>query len=94
MPASANPPRPVGGLNLDGYCNSLGYSGGATLIRRAVTGPNYAYDNWRCLNSDGSTHPFSMEQACKFDQQTRAILAQPTDPNNAFFWTCFVPGNL
>ena len=90
--ASADPPTLIGGINVAGYCRSLGYVD-ATLIKGGVVGPNYAYANWRCVTSTGSTHPFSMEQACKWMYGVQAIQAQPTDPNNAFTWNCYAPGN-
>lgn len=91
--ASADPPTFASGLYLTGYCQSLGYYD-VTLIKGSNYGPNYAYDNWRCITADGATHPFSMEQACRWMNPTlQAVLAYPSDPNDAFTWNCYAPGN-
>lgn len=89
--ASADPPAEVGGLNLDGYCTSIGYAG-VTLVKGGVEGPNFAYDNWQCVTANGATHPLSMEQACKAQWGVDPILAIASDPNNAYSWNCYSPG--
>ena len=49
------PAGKVGGLDVAGYCQSLGYDGSdggspAVLTRNGeVTGPNFAYENWACV---------------------------------------------
>jgi len=86
--ASADSPTPVGGLELVSYCQSLGYTG-ATLQKGYVVGDQAAYDNWRCTDATGTTHPFSMEQACQWMYGLNAVLAQPLDPNDAFSWVCY-----
>jgi hypothetical protein len=84
-------PTPLGGLGLNEYCQSLGYDG-ATLAN-APFGPNAAYGNWRCFTGAStaptSLHPFSMEQACKFQYEQNAIQTHPTNPDNAFTWVCY-----
>ncbi len=83
------PSAPVllGGLNLDGYCYAIGYN--VAILLNPHLGPNAAYNNWRCQASDGSVHPFSMEQACKWNYNIEQVQAHPTDPDDAYTWTCY-----
>jgi hypothetical protein len=87
----ADAPTPVGGLALTPYCQSLGYDG--DIMTKPQLGPNAAYDNWRCFTgtraAPTSLHPFSMEQACKFQYGQTAIQAHPTNPDDAFTWVCY-----
>ena len=52
-PASATPGQ-LGGLSIIDYCAGLGYPNDG-LARGAITGPNFAYNNWDCVAMDGST---------------------------------------
>ena len=61
----------LGGVDLDGYCQSLGFAG-VTLTKPRL-GPNAAYNNWRRLTTSGETHPFSFEQACKAQYGLEAV---------------------
>jgi len=90
--ASANAPTELGGINVDGYCVSLGFAS-VTLIKGGVVGPNFAYDNWFCVDSSGGTHPVSMERACKAQYTGNAVVALASDPNSAFSWDCYAAGN-
>jgi hypothetical protein len=87
----ADAPTPVGGLDLRTYCQSLGYDGAVTT--KPPLGPNAAYNDWRCFTgttaAPTSLHPFSMEQACKFQYGQNAIQTHPTNPDNAFTWVCY-----
>lgn len=89
--ARADAPTPLGGLNLTRYCQSLGYTD--TTMTKPQVGPNAAYDNWRCFTGTSTApttlHPFSMEQACKFQYGQNAIQAHPTNPDDAFTWVCY-----
>ena len=81
----------VGGLSLDGYCQSLGYAN-STLTKPQI-GPNAAFNNWRCRDAHGGLHLFSMERACQWQWGTNAIQAHPTDRGDAFTWVCYrTPG--
>jgi hypothetical protein len=81
----------IGGLSLDGYCQSLGYAN-STLTKPQI-GPNAAFNNWRCQAADGATHPFSMTKACQWQYGANAIQAHPTDTEDAFTWVCYrTPG--
>jgi hypothetical protein len=86
-PAGTDPITLLGGLDLDGYCLSIGFAG--VTLTRPDSGPNAAFNNWRCKTADGATHPFSMEQACKWQYSANAVQAHPTDPDNAFSWLCY-----
>ncbi len=81
----------LGGLDLVTYCQSLGFARFA--LTKPRFGPNAAYDNWRCETESGEVHPFSFEQACKFQYGLEAVQAHPTDPDDAFTWVCYAVGN-
>jgi hypothetical protein len=87
----ADAPTPLGGLALTPYCESLGYDG--DILTESQLGPNAAYNNWRCFigtrEAPISLHPFSMEQACKFQYGHSAIQTHPTDPDDAYTWVCY-----
>jgi len=86
-----DPLTPLGGLDLDDYCRSLGYVN-STLTKPQI-GPNAAFNNWRCQASDGGTHPFSMTQACQWQYGTNAVQAHPSDTDDAYTWVCYLaPG--
>src|SRR5207237_10789418 len=90
LPASATPGQ-LGGLNLAGYCQGLGDHGTtaigpATLARGAITGPNFAYDNWACVTDSGVLVPItatgpapSMTNACLAQYPGVASYTYPTD---------------
>jgi hypothetical protein len=48
----ADAPRPLGGLALTPYCQSLGYDG--DTLTKPQLGPNAAYNNWRCFTGTSS----------------------------------------
>jgi DNA-binding beta-propeller fold protein YncE len=93
----------LGGLQLSGYCESLGDNGkdakgeGPTaLIKEAIEGPEYAYDNWACVQDDGALVPIaaagaapSMNNACAVQYPSGPSHAAPENPNNAFTWSCY-----
>ena len=87
--ARADPPTPLGGLELQTYCQSLGYTG-TTLQKGFIVGEQAAYNNWRCYTgTPADTHPFSMEQACKWTYGLDAVQTHPLDPDDAFTWVCY-----
>lgn len=79
----------IGGLSLDGYCQSLGHVN-STLAKSQI-GPNAAFNNWRCQDADGGLHHFSMTRACQWQWGTKVIQAHPTDRDDAFTWVCYSP---
>jgi hypothetical protein len=83
----ADSPTSLGGLALREYCVAQGYAD--VTLTKAQIGPNAAFNNWRCLTSNGGLHPLSMEQACKWNYELSEVLAQPLDPNDAYTWVCY-----
>ena len=94
----------LGGLDMAGYCQSLGYNGyGDTppviLALGSNTGPNFAFNNWECVGSSGesettapvaSTGPApSMDDACASQYSDTTPYAHPSDPNDAYSWNCY-----
>ena len=77
----------VGGLDLDAYCQQLGYSYSDTAASR--TGPGAAYNNWYCFTSYGGRTPIDLLAACKATYPSRPLIAQPTDANDANTWVCY-----
>jgi hypothetical protein len=52
----------LGGMDLMGYCRSLGY----VSVRTIGT----TYDSWRCVSSTGNDVQFSMQAACQWQYHT------------------------
>jgi hypothetical protein len=82
----AGPQEQLGGLDLNEYCQSLGYNG--VVQTKPRLGFAAAIDNWRCSSEDG-LHPFSMEQACKWEYDLQAVEARFLDRDDAYSWKCF-----
>ena len=89
-PAGQSLSDPLGGLDLNGYCQSAGFAG--VTLTKPQLGHNAAFNNWRCVTAHGTTHPFSFEQACKWQYGLQAVQAHPRDPDDAFTWTCYSVG--
>ncbi|UYN90093.1 MAG: SH3 domain-containing protein [Anaerolineales bacterium] len=70
-----------GGLDLDGYCRSKGYS-------KAELVENNAY-GWRCKGADGSLHNMDLYDACHWQYGGQLPTPQFSDFNNAYSWKCF-----
>lgn len=83
----ADSPTPLGGLDLTSFCPAQGYVG--FTLTKPQLGHNAAFNNWRCVTSEGKLHPFSMEQACKWQYGLNAVQAHPLDPDDAFTWVCY-----
>ncbi len=87
------PPHELGGLDLNGYCESLGYTS-AALHKGQVVGPNAAFENWACVEKGShevliaATGPApSMANACAV--QHPGSFAYAEEPNDANSWKCF-----
>ena len=89
----------AGGLFLAGYCEGLGDDGtgaGATaLMKGGVEGEEFAYNNWACVENNGTDVPItnagappSMANACEVQYPAASSHGYPSDPNNAFSWSC------
>ncbi len=89
-------PSPPGGLFLQGYCEGAGYQRVTLEKNEEVGGPGFAYENWACVESDGTevaianTGPApSMTNACEVGNNGEASYAYPTEPNSAYSWECY-----
>ncbi|MGO8905596.1 MAG: IPT/TIG domain-containing protein, partial [Solirubrobacteraceae bacterium] len=95
------PAGQISGLDIDSYCKGLGYEGSgggpaAILTKGAVTGTNFAYENWACQKGDGSTTLIantgpapSFEDACAVANPGHTTYAYAGDANSAFSWDCY-----
>ena len=90
------PPAELGGLGLNEYCEALGYESVA-LHRGTTIGPDYAYENWACVEkgghqvliaTTGSAAP-SMNDACLHQYPGKASYAYADEPNTADSWDCY-----
>jgi DNA-binding beta-propeller fold protein YncE len=93
------PPKELGGMNIAGYCERIGDDGNggsaAAYLKGGVNGPEYAYNNWACVEDDGhdveiaTTGPApSMENLCTL-QYSVAAYGYASEPNTAFSWNCY-----
>jgi hypothetical protein len=78
---------PLGGLDLDSYCQSTGYDYSDTI--RPRSSPGAAYDNWFCFAFDGRRAAIDLLAACEATYRQRPIAARPSDPNDANTWVCY-----
>ncbi|HUB35212.1 MAG TPA: IPT/TIG domain-containing protein [Solirubrobacteraceae bacterium] len=89
------PSGQLGGIDLAGYCQSLGYPG-VTLVKPNFEGEaGDAYENWACQESGGHTviiatsgPPPSFENACVALYHVAAY-GYPADEENADSWACY-----
>ena len=93
------PPHELGGMNIAGYCERIGDDGNgggsSAYLKGGVNGPEYAYNNWACVEDDGhaveiaTTGPApSMENLCTL-QYGVASYGYASEPNTAFSWNCY-----
>jgi len=93
------PPKELGGMNIAGYCERIGDDGNggsaAAYLKGEVNGPDYAYNNWACVEDNGhaveiaTTGPApSMENLCTL-QYSVAAYGYASEPNTAFSWNCY-----
>jgi hypothetical protein len=82
------PGTDLGGLDVATYCSSTN-GGTSELSKGGITGPNYAYDNWKC-SATGAV--LSMQTVCtsEYGAQDGNVVAKTTDPNSAYGWNCYV----
>ena len=79
----------VGGLDLNSYCQSLGFDH-SMLIGNIVIGPGAAY-SWVCVTATGTQTPIDMQAACLYQYPGQVTIAYPQDVNNGFSWVCIAP---
>ena len=77
---AAGAPRDLGGPDVSGYCQHVGFSGASYTAP-----PN---QSWQCLHADGSTSPADMQAACEFSFSQRPILAKQLTPGVLLTWQC------
>jgi hypothetical protein len=94
--------RRLGGLNIAGYCESLGDNGkngkgeGPAVLTKEQVGPEYAYNNWACIEDNGTPVPIavsgpapSMNNACAVTYPGASSYGYPENSNDAFTWNCY-----
>ena len=91
----ANPSasRPIGGIDMWGYCQSLGYPT-VGYKRGFVEGPQGAYDNWVCQRGTNQLKPVDsklvdMVAACRWQYKRGDVTARPDSANHAWSWNCY-----
>lgn len=97
------PPKQLGGMNVAGYCESIGDHGNGggpvKFLRGGVEGPEgseYAYKNWACVEGSGAEVEIatsgpdpSMANLCAMQYPGVPSYGYPDDPDNAFTWNCY-----
>lgn len=92
--ASINPAPPsgfaviLGGLNADGYCQSMGLS--HSRLNGPVVGPN-ATLAWVCVSSSGQQAAFDFQAACRYQYPGYDVVFV-ADRNNAYSGQCWARG--
>jgi hypothetical protein len=89
--ATAGEQRPLGGLQLNAYCQAKGFDN--VVFPRGQLGHNAAVNNWRCWMMTGETQPLSMTQACKWQYGLNYAHARFTDIDDAYTWGCYASAN-
>jgi hypothetical protein len=91
----------LGGIEFNPYCASLGDpgvpGGPPAELRKAIEGPEFAFNNWACVRGEGALVPIataggppSTNNACVFAFPAAGPShARPENPNNASTWSCF-----
>jgi hypothetical protein len=77
----------LGGLDLDGYCRSIGYE--KAMLKKPQVGLNAAFGNWHCQGEGEDVHPVSLVPACQWQYGAIAVRAHPADKNDAYTWLCY-----
>ncbi|HLI56575.1 MAG TPA: hypothetical protein VKY26_06005 [Actinomycetota bacterium] len=87
-PASASTPpfTSVGGLNLDAYCQHLGFTN--SQVDGPITGPNAAFE-WYCTTGT-SQAPINLQAACTYEYPGAGSVAYAQDLNDSYSWICVV----
>ena len=75
----------TGGLDLSGYCQSIGHIGGAALDGTT------AYD-WKCVTSSGVHVAISMDDACAWQYRTtEGVFSRTATVSDPYSWQCYAP---
>jgi len=78
----------LGGLDLDGYCRSIGYV--KSQVDGPIEGPDAA-TKWVCVSSSGGQAPIDLEAACKY-QYPGFDTYLVENINNAYSGQCWAKG--
>ncbi len=97
MGAFVNPVQartPLGGLDLHGYCQSLGFEEatltGPQIGENAACDPDHCINhNWHCTDERPPAARIDMTDACEFQYGQTDLTAWPSDPHDAFTWQCY-----
>jgi hypothetical protein len=81
--AQAQPakPRELGGVELGGYCQSIGHWG-------AILEENHAF-GWKCHEANQRSG-IDMSDACRWQYSNPAAIATFRDARNPYSWYCFI----
>jgi hypothetical protein len=75
--------KAVGGLDLSGYCTSVGDIGGATLDGTT------AFD-WKCVSPSGAHVGISMDDACTWQYRTvEGTFSRFSTISDPYSWSCY-----
>ncbi len=75
----------LGGLDLSGYCRSIGQTG-ANLLK-PVLGPGVAFDNFIC---EPGGFFIDMQAACRWQYPSaQGVVARVENPDDAASWKCY-----
>ena len=86
----SSPGTITGGLDLYGYCQSIGFANGSYTSVPGVETTGGAY-TWYCVAATGSQTAINIQDACTAEYPGQATIAYPQDPNNSYSWVCIVP---
>jgi hypothetical protein len=78
--------HPLGGVDLTGYCRSIGYADGAELDGQRLA--PYAAYHWHCRKGN-QTSPLSVIAACQSQYAAKGVTARAQNINDAFSWRCY-----
>jgi hypothetical protein len=88
--ATADPPQPLGGLNLGAYCQAKGFDG--DISPRGQLAHHAAVQNWRCATASGESQPINMRKACTW-HYGQSAQARFSNVHDAYTWLCYSVGN-
>ena len=76
----------LGGVNLDGYCQSIGNIGGVVQSGTGVY-------SWQCVTSADTRVGLRIDDACAWEYRVNpGAIARYSDVNNAESWKCYSAG--
>jgi hypothetical protein len=84
--ATANSSQPLGGLNLNAYCQAKGFQGAS--LARGQLAHHAAVQNWQCATVGGQSQPINMTKACTWEYG-ETTQARFTNVHDAYTWACY-----